>query len=81
MLFTGIIEEVGRITSARRGKLAIAASDVLQGMKLGDSIAVNGVCLTISGFGTSDFFVDIMLETSKRSNLVLLKAGACSLPF
>ncbi|MDD5039214.1 MAG: riboflavin synthase [Dehalococcoidales bacterium] len=75
MVFTGIIEEVGRVTSARRGKLIIAARDVLQGVKSGDSMAVNGVCLTINTFDASSCSFDIMLETLKRSNLGLLKAG------
>ncbi len=62
-MFTGIIEEVGRVTSAQPGNLVIAASDVLQGMELGGSIAVNGVCLTITSLNTNSFSVDIMPET------------------
>ena len=74
-MFTGIVEEVGRVTSAQPGKLVISASHVLQGMELGGSIAVNGVCLTITSFDTSSFSVDIMLETLKRTNLGLLSVG------
>ena len=74
-MFTGIVEEVGRVTSAQSKKLVISASEVLQGMELGGSIAVNGVCLTITNFNTSSFAVDIMSETLKRSNLSLLSAG------
>jgi len=74
-MFTGIVEEVGRVTLAQSGKLVISASEVLQGIELGGSIAVNGVCLTITSFGTSSFSVDIMLETLKRTNLGLLSAG------
>jgi len=74
-MFTGIVEEVGRVTSAQSGKLIISASEVLQGMELGGSIAINGVCLTITNFNTSSFSVDIMPETLKRSNLGLLSAG------
>ena len=74
-MFTGIIEEVGRITSAKTNRLVISASDVLQGLKLGGSIAVNGVCLTVTDFNTSSFSVDIMLETLKQTNLGLLHAG------
>ncbi len=74
-MFTGIIQEVGRVTSVQFGKLAIAASDVLQGSELGGSIAVNGVCLTITNFNTNSFSVDIMLETLERTNLGLLRAG------
>ena len=74
-MFTGIVEEIGRVTSAQSGKLVISASEVLQGIELGGSIAVNGVCLTITGFDTSAFSVDIMLETLERTNLGLLSTG------
>ena len=74
-MFTGIVEEVGRVTSAQSGKLVISASEVLRGIELGGSIAVNGVCLTITSFNTSSFSVGIMLETLKRTNLGLLSAG------
>ncbi len=74
-MFTGIIEEVGRVTSAQAGNLVIAASNVLQGTELGGSIAVNGVCLTVTNFDASSFLVDIMPETLKRTNLGLLRAG------
>ncbi|MEE8598112.1 MAG: riboflavin synthase [Dehalococcoidales bacterium] len=74
-MFTGIIEEVGRVTSAQAGNLVIAASNVLQGTELGGSIAVNGVCLTVTNFDASSFLVDIMPETLKRTNLGLLHAG------
>ena len=74
-MFTGIVEEVGRVTSAQSGKLVISAGHVLQGMELGESVAVNGVCLTITSFSTSSFSVDIMLETLRRTNLGLLSAG------
>jgi len=74
-MFTGIVEEVGRVTSAQLGKLGISASEVLRGIELGGSIAVNGVCLTITSFDTSSFSVDIMLETLKRTNLGLLSVG------
>jgi len=74
-VFTGIIEEVGKVISAQAGNLVIAASDVLPEMEPGGSIAVNGVCLTVTNFDTSSFSVDIMLETLKRTNLGLLHAG------
>ncbi len=74
-MFTGIIEEVGIVTSAQSGNLVISAACVLQGMELGGSIAVNGVCLTITSFNTHAFSVDIMSETLKRSNLGLLSVG------
>ena len=74
-MFTGIIEEVGKVTLVRSGNLVITASDVLQGMELGGSINVNGVCLTIISLDTDSFSVDIMPETLERSNLGLLSAG------
>ena len=74
-MFTGIVEEVGRVTSAQSRNLVIAASKVLQGMELGESIAINGVCLTITDLNTGSFSVDVMPETLKRTNLGLLHAG------
>ncbi len=74
-MFTGIVEEVGRVISTQSGRLAISASEILRGIELGGSIAVNGVCLTITSFNTSSFSVDVMLETLKRTNLDLLSAG------
>ena len=74
-MFTGIVEAVGRITSAQPGKIAIAFGDVMRGLEPGGSVAVNGVCLTVTGFNASSFSVDIMSETSKRTNLGLLTAG------
>ncbi len=74
-VFTGIVEEIGRVISAPSGKLVIAAGDVLQGMERGASIAVNGVCLTVTDFDQSSFSVDVMPETLNRTNLGLLRAG------
>ena len=74
-MFTGIIEEAGKVISAQVGSFVFAASDVLSGMKHGDSIAVNGACLTITDFKANSFSVDIMPETLKRTNLGLLRAG------
>lgn len=74
-MFTGIIEEVGKVSSAQAGSLVIVASEVLTGMKPGGSIAVNGACLTVTAFNTDSFSVDVMPETLKRTNLGLLKAG------
>ncbi|MBA7606524.1 Riboflavin synthase [subsurface metagenome] len=74
-MFTGIVEEIGRVTSAQPRNLAITASKVLQGMELGGSIAINGVCLTVTSFNSSSFSVDIMSETLRRTNLGLLCAG------
>ena len=74
-MFTGIIEEVGRVRSARDGEIAIAAKKVLWGTNLGDSIAVNGVDLTAKFFDEDGFFANVMPETYRRSNLGDLKAG------
>ncbi len=74
-MFTGIVEEIGRVISAQSGKIAIAAGKVLQGLELGGSINVNGVCLTVTSFSTDSFSVDVMPETLKRSNLGLLSYG------
>jgi len=74
-VFTGIIEEIGKVTSVKSGGLVIAASKVLQGIELGGSIAVNGACLTVTSFNARSFSVDIMPETLKRTNLGLLSAG------
>ena len=74
-MFTGIVEEVGRVTSAQLRSMAIGASSVLRRMELGGSIAVNGVCLTVTDFNVGSFSIDIMPETLKRTNLGLLSAG------
>jgi len=74
-VFTGIIEEVGRVASAQSNSLTISASQALCGMEAGESIAVNGVCLTITSFNTNSLSVDIMPETLMRTNLGLLCVG------
>ena len=74
-MFTGIIEEIGIVIAASPQKLVIGAYGVLRGMELGESIAVNGVCLTVTGFDTKSFSVDIMPETRQRSNLGFLRAS------
>jgi len=74
-MFTGIVEEVGRVTSAQPNEITVAASGVLEGMELGASINVNGVCLTVTGFNGSSFTAGIMAETLKRTNLGRLKVG------
>lgn len=75
-MFTGIVEEVGKVISKQPGGLVIAASGVLQRREQGASIAVNGVCLTVTSFDTASFSVDLMAETLRRTNLGLLKAGS-----
>ena len=75
-MFTGIVEEIGRVTSVKPGNLVIAASSILQRMELGASIAVNVVCLTITNLNPNSFSVDVMPETLKRTNLGLLSTGS-----
>lgn len=79
-MFTGIIEETGAIRAIKkRGHSAIVtigASSVLDGLKLGDSVAVNGVCLTVVSLSDSAFSADVMHETMTRSNLWHLNAGS-----
>lgn len=74
-MFTGIIEEVGKVISARAGNLVITASNVIPGIERGASMAVNGVCLTVTDFDRNSFSVKIMPETLRRTNLGLLYAG------
>lgn len=77
-MFTGIVEETGKVLSINRdsGTLAIKAEKVLCGTKVGDSIAVNGVCLTVTSLGSGTFTADVMPETLNRSSLGALKAGS-----
>lgn len=74
-MFTGIVEEVGTIRSATPSGLTIQAQKVLESMKPGDSIAVNGVCLTVTAVRSDSFYVDVMPETIRRSNLGRLRYG------
>ena len=79
-MFTGLIEEIGEIKSiekgAKSGKITIKAEKVLHGVKLGDSISTNGVCLTVTEFNKGSFSVDVMAETIRNSNLGKLKPGS-----
>ena len=78
-MFTGIIEEVGKVESMRRGAtscvLSIRAKRVLEDVCVGDSIAVNGVCLTVTSFDAASFCADVMNETLGRSSLSHLRPG------
>lgn len=75
-MFTGIIEEIGRLQASGGGSLTIQAKKVLEDVHLGDSIAVNGVCLTVTRFDRGSFAVDVMEETLRRSSLGALKQGS-----
>ncbi len=76
-MFTGIVEEIGRIQSIlkreKSARLTIDAKTVLKDVKLGDSIAVNGICLTVTDFTSSYFTVDVMAETMRKTNLEKLR--------
>ncbi len=74
-MFTGIIEEAGSVVSVAVGKLVIAAGKVLDGIQSGGSIAVNGICLTVTDFDDTTFTVDVMPETIRRTNLERLHPG------
>ena len=78
-MFTGIIEEMGKVAGLSvkepSGEIKIAARKVLEGTKIGDSIAVNGVCLTVTKCGADFFCADIMAETFRRSSLKQLQNG------
>lgn len=79
-MFTGLVEEVGKLKSfTKRGDsmvLTIEAKDVLLDAAIGDSIAVNGICLTVTSFNNASFTVDVMPETMYRSNLKDLQVGS-----
>ncbi len=79
-MFTGIVEEIGRIKAIRRGvksiTLEIEASLVMQSTLVGDSIATNGVCLTVTSMTPTGFTADVMPETVKRTSLASLKPGS-----
>jgi len=78
-MFTGIIEEMGKLKKIQRGadsaRLTIEGNVVLGDVKLGDSIAVNGICLTVVCFNERFFDVDVMAETLRKTNLEELKPG------
>ena len=79
-MFTGIIEEKGKITGVRKGAkssvLTIEGSVIFSDLKLGDSVAVNGVCLTASSISGKTFSADVMHETLDRSGLGSLRPGS-----
>ena len=68
-MFTGIVEEIGIVKETSRNHLAFEARRVVEGTKAGDSIAVNGVCLTIVSLENRGFGVDVMPETLRCTNL------------
>ena len=75
-MFTGIVEEIGTVKALLPGGLEIHAKKVLEDAHLGDSIAVNGVCLTVTSMTAHSFVVDVMPETFRRSSLGELQIGS-----
>lgn len=74
-MFTGIVEEMGTVLAATPDALRIGARQVLEAMRIGESVAVNGVCLTVTEFDADSFRVDLSPETLRRTNLGLLREG------
>ncbi len=78
-MFTGIVEEVGTVKTVQKGSssfIKIQADKIFEDIHLGDSIAVNGVCLTVTDFDGKVFTADVMNETLSRSSLGALKNGS-----
>jgi riboflavin synthase, alpha subunit len=78
-MFTGIVEEIGKVYSIKRGThsavLNILANKILEDIHIGDSIAVNGICLTVTNFNKQSFSADVMHETLNRSSLSDISTG------
>jgi len=78
-MFTGLVEEIGLVKGIRKqGEvmlISVAAKKVIDGIAVGDSIAVNGVCLTVTSFHVNDFTADVMPETYRKSSLSQLTNG------
>jgi riboflavin synthase len=79
-MFTGIIEELGKLISIKKGSLeymlSLAAPTLAPTLNIGDSVAVNGICLTVTTKTNDSFTVDVMPETVKKTNLSNLKSGS-----
>ncbi|MBP2580830.1 MULTISPECIES: riboflavin synthase [Streptomyces] len=79
-MFTGIVEELGEVTAVEQledaSRFRLRGPLVTEGAQHGDSIAVNGVCLTVVEFGDGEFTADVMAETLKRSSLGALEVGS-----
>jgi len=74
-VFTGITEELGKVNLIQPNKIVIKARKVLEGTGIGDSVSINGACLTVVEFGSNYFSVEVVPETLRRTNLGLLKVG------
>ncbi len=74
-MFTGIVEEIGKVKGVSPGRLNIEASKVIEGTKPGDSISISGACLTVTSISNNDVCVEVMPETIRRTNLGRLQFG------
>ena len=74
-MFSGIVEETGIVTAVTSGSLSIKGNLIFEQLKPGDSVAVNGVCLTANEVRSNTFTSNVMPETQRRSNLGALKRG------
>ena len=78
-MFTGIVEELGALVGIQRGaasaRITLSAALILEDARIGDSIAVNGVCLTVTALSNKEFSADVMPETLAKTNLGALRAG------
>ena len=79
-MFTGIVEQIGVIKSLQKGVhsavLTVEAEELMDDLHIGDSVAVNGVCLTVTAFSQGSFQADVMHETFNRSSLAGLRPGS-----
>ncbi len=79
-MFTGLVEEIGHIKAMKKGsnsiRLSVAANGIMDDVKLGDSIATNGICLTVVDFDSNGFSADVMPETMNRSSFHKQKEGS-----
>lgn len=75
-MFTGIVEELGTVLSLESGRMTVGASRVLDGVALGDSIAVNGCCLTVVAHDEGSWEADLSEETLRRTALSALAPGS-----
>ena len=75
-MFTGIVEEIGTVKSVQSKVITIEANKIFDDLHLGDSVAVNGTCLTVSSFDNKIFNADVTQETLNRTNLGSLKNGS-----
>ena len=74
-MFTGIIEEVGKLKNFDGGRIEVTCAKILSDVEIGDSIATNGICLTVTNFGHDFFTADVMPETVRKTSLGELQAG------